>query len=155
MFTIKKATSTDAQAIVDVRQTAILQGCANHYDNTTLNRWAKVEPSEAFCRDVERIFYLIEVQGKPIATGAVDTQRGTLDAIFVHPEYWGEGHAKRMLNHLESIALQQGCQTLSLDSTLNAAGFYRAHGFEGNEISSYHSPRGLILDCIPMNKNLK
>ena len=56
--------------------------------------------------------------------------------------------------YIESLAIQHGLRKLTLDSTLNAAAFYRSCGFVGDSIGVYNSPRGIALDCIPMEKEL-
>ena len=59
---------------------------------------------------------------------------------------------KKIVEFLENIALSYGLETLTLKSTLNAAVFYRAFGFEGNEVGTYISPKGVSLDSILMVK---
>ena len=61
---------------------------------------------------------------------------------------------KEMLAYLERLAVEAGLSLLTLESTLNAAEFYRKCGFIGDEISVYQSPRGFNLDCIIMSKKL-
>jgi len=68
--------------------------------------------------------------------------------------YSGRGAAKKMIQFLEHLAKEQGLRLLTLESTLNAAPFYRACGFVGDEVSTYHSPKGIRLDCVPMEKLL-
>jgi GNAT superfamily N-acetyltransferase len=65
------------------------------------------------------------------------------------------GIGAAMMRHLETLARSHGLQELTLDSTLTAAPFYRALGFEGDEIAPYRSPRGLTMDCVPMTKRLR
>lgn len=57
-----------------------------------------------------------------------------------------------MLKYLESMAIKKNLSCISLQSTLNAAGFYRSNGYEGDDVSVYRSPRGIELDCVPMKK---
>ncbi|WP_267967277.1 GNAT family N-acetyltransferase [Pseudomonas sp. AA27] len=64
----------------------------------------------------------------------------------------GRGIARRMLEHLEGIARAEGLETVHLDATLNAAAFYRNCGYVGDALSTYQSPFGLELSCIPMRK---
>jgi len=89
-----------------------------------------------------------------IATGMIDLDSGFIDAIFVDPQYMGLGAGKEMLAYLERLAVEAGLSLLKLESTLNAAAFYRKCGFEGDEVSVYQSPRGFNLNCIVMCKKL-
>ena len=82
----------------------------------------------------------------------INIETGKIDAIFVHPNHMRKGIGKKILEFLEDIALSYGLKTLALQSTLNAAEFYRACGFVGNEVDRYTTSKGLSLDCIPMIK---
>jgi hypothetical protein len=57
-----------------------------------------------------------------------------------------------MVSFLEDMARAAGLSKLTLDSTLNAADFYRRCGFAGDVVEKYQSPRGITLDCIRMTK---
>jgi len=119
-----------------------------------LRIWTSGELSEDFIIDVEKRFYVAAYNDQVVGTGMIDIETGQLDAIFVHPTRMRNGIGRKIVNHLEDIAIKHGLETLSLESTLNAAPFYRACGFEGNEIGKYHSPRGISLDCVPMAKHI-
>ena len=60
-----------------------------------------------------------------------------------------------MLDHLESVARELAIEAVVLDATLNAASFYRACGYVGDEQAVYHSPSGLALACIAMTKQIE
>ncbi|MFT4929561.1 MAG: hypothetical protein ACI8WB_005695 [Phenylobacterium sp.] len=49
---------------------------------------------------------------------------------------------------------EMGLTQVKLDATLNAAEFYRSCGFVGDKVSTYNSPRGFEMACIPMLKRL-
>lgn len=89
-----------------------------------------------------------------IGTGMIDTQTGVIGAVFVHPAKLRRGAGRMIMNYLETIAREHGLQSIKLESTLNAAPFYRACGFEGTALSQYVTTKGLRLDCIPMTKAL-
>ncbi|OOE51921.1 GNAT family N-acetyltransferase [Salinivibrio kushneri] len=154
MITIRKANSNDAQAIFDLRNRAILAKCSAHYTEEQLSLWTQGSVSERFVADVVDTFYVSEIDGQVIGSGKLNTQTGLVDAIFVEPDYSGRGAAKKMLQFLEHLAKEQGLRLLTLESTLNAAPFYRACGFVGDEVSTYHSQKGIRLDCVSMEKLL-
>lgn len=154
MITIRKANQNDAQDIFDLRNRAILAKCSAHYTEEQLSLWTQGSVSERFIADVVDTFYVSEIDGQVIGSGKLNTQTGVVDAIFVEPDYSGRGAAKKMLQFLEQLAREQGLLLLTLESTLNAAPFYRACGFVGDEVSTYHAPKGIRLDCVPMEKPL-
>jgi N-acetylglutamate synthase-like GNAT family acetyltransferase len=152
MLSIRKAKKGDAKAAWKIRNVAILNQCVGHYSRDALKIWTSGELSEAFANAVEKYFYVAVYNKQVIGTGMIDTQTGKLDAIFVHPSHIRKGVGRKIVSFLESIAVNHGLETLNLESTLNAASFYRACGFKGNEVGTYNSPRGVSLDCIPMIK---
>jgi N-acetylglutamate synthase-like GNAT family acetyltransferase len=154
MFTIRKATGFDAKAIFDLRSRAILQKCAGYYSEEQLVLWTQGEVSAAFAQDVAENFYVSELNAQVIGSGKINLTTGMLDAIFVDPSQMGQGAAKNMLEYLQALGLEQGLSALKLESTLNAAPFYRRCGFMGDEQATYLSPRGMRLACIPMEKPL-
>jgi GNAT superfamily N-acetyltransferase len=153
-ITIRKANREDAVRALDIRRMAILHQCKGHYPNNALELWAKAEPSERFLCVVEERFYLAIQDDRIIGTGMIDTNTGAIDAVFVDPEQIGKGAGRIIVNFLESIARKHELQLIKLESTLNAAPFYRACGFEGTELSQYVTTNGERLDCVPMTKAL-
>jgi len=152
--TIRKANRNDAIRAFDIRRMAILHQCKRHYPIDALESWANAELSERFLCVVEERFYLAIQDDQIIGTGMVDTDTGAIDAVFVDPEHIGKGTGRMIVNFLESIARKHKLQLLKLESTLNAAPFYRACGFKGQELSQYVTQKGTRLDCILMTKAL-
>jgi N-acetylglutamate synthase-like GNAT family acetyltransferase len=168
MITIRKATALDAKGIFDLRSRSIIEKCSGFYPEDVLLQWTQGTMSDAFIQDVAATFYVSEYAAEDVPKGESETAANTiigsgkinlitgmLDAIFVDPSHNGKGAAKTMISFLEALARQSGLQKLILESTLNAAPFYRRCGFSGETQSTYHSPRGLAIDCIPMCKSLK
>lgn len=155
MIVIRKAVKPDAQAIYELRNRAILEKCSGSYNPEQLTLWTQGGISENFIQDIVDTFYVSEIDGKVIGSGKLNTETGMIDAIFVDPDFFGKGAAKLMLSFLENLGLESGLALLKLESTMNAAPFYRSCGFIGDVVSTYHSPRGLSLDCIPMEKSLR
>jgi GNAT superfamily N-acetyltransferase len=155
MITIRKAKRDDAHSIWDIRNAAIMDQCKGHYPPEALETWTGGEMTERFMDAVEQSFHVAVLDGRIVGTGKIGLESGKVDAIFVHPLHMRAGIGRLMLSHLESLALDAGLEQLSLESTLNAAAFYRACGFAGDSVAKYESPRGLSLDCVPMTKTLR
>lgn len=92
---------------------------------------------------------------KVLGSAAIDLHSGRIDGIFVLPDFMDKGIGRQLLLYLEDIAIAAGLDQVVLDSTLNAAPFYRKCGYEGNAVAVYTSPRGFTLDCVPMTKALR
>ena len=151
---IRKASAADAQSIFDLRIAAINSQCADHYAAHDLARWTKGTMTPQFERMVMDKAHVAMVGGQVVASGMVDLVSGQIDAVFVQPEYMGQGVGRAIMQHLEQLAIAAGLRQLKLDSTLNAAPFYRSLGFCGDAVASYCTSSSLPLDCIPMIKNL-
>lgn len=154
MLVIRKASSQDAQLILDIRERSILDGCISHYQQSDLTEWAKCKVTPEFKADVVENYYVIDVGDRTVGTGKITMASNVIDAIFVEPDCTGHGVAKSMLSFLETQLKSYGCKQAKLDATLNAATFYRKQGYIGDSVSTYHSPRGFSLDCVPMLKTL-
>ena len=152
VISIRKALRSDTEAAFRIRNKAILKECVNWYSNKQIQEWTKGKPSEKFADTVEESIYLAMVDDEIATTGMIDMKTGKLDAIFTDPLHMGKGAAGAMLKYLEKIASKAGLKEIHLEATLNAASFYRKHGFLGEEITMYKSPRGIELECIPMAK---
>lgn len=109
---------------------------------------------DAFVEDVERSFVIARREGRVVGTGALDVKTGKIDAVFVHPGYMRSGIGRAIVAHLVGLARDARLVSLTLEATINAAAFYRACGFSGDETATYRSPRGLAFDCVPMRLNL-
>jgi GNAT superfamily N-acetyltransferase len=128
--------------------------CANAYTPEQLEEWTGGAVSVAFANAVEDRFYVAMVGGRVTGTGMINLTTGKIDAIFVHPDFMRRGIGTAMVAHLEALARDEGLRQVMLDSTLNAAPFYRRAGFEGETVTPYRSTRGLSMDCVPMTKRL-
>ncbi len=151
---IRKAARADAADAWRIRREAILHQCSRHYPRADLESWTSGDLSAEFSRIVAEHFHVAVVDGQIVGTGLIDLDTGKVDAIFVSPSFMGRGIGRAMMLHLESLALGAGLRRLHLEATLNAAPFYRAIGFQGDDITIYHSPKGTKLPCVPMEKAL-
>ncbi|MEN6406972.1 MAG: GNAT family N-acetyltransferase [Thermoguttaceae bacterium] len=152
---IRKARADDASAAWEIRNAAILRQCKGHYPPELLAIWTNGALTEEFVQFVAEHFYVAILDEAIVGTGMIDCKTGRLDAIMVRPDLMRQGIGRQMVSFLEDIARAAGLTELTLDSTLNAAPFYRSCGFVGEAIGKYQSPRGITLDCIPMKKSLR
>lgn len=151
---IRKATRADAQAIWDTRIAAIRAQCRGFYGAEILDAWTNGDLTEQFALWVELSFYVAVDGHRVLGSGAIDLASGQIDGIFVLPDLMGKGIGRQLLAYLEDMAAGANLGVVGLNSTLNAAAFYRKCDYEGNTIAVYSSPRGFNLDCVPMKKVL-
>jgi GNAT superfamily N-acetyltransferase len=154
MLEIKRATPTDANAAFDIRRAAIRSQCIGAYTAEHMALWTRGKAEDGYSALMGKPFYLGWLNGEPIATGMLDSANNEVGALFVLPAFTGRGYGKAVLDHLEHVARELAIEEVVLDATLNAASFYRACGYVGDEQAIYHSPSGLQLACIPMKKQI-
>ncbi|MFS1288769.1 GNAT family N-acetyltransferase [Pseudomonas piscis] len=151
---IRKAHGGDAQRVFDIRNQAINHQCAGYYPVADLQVWTAGNLGQSFIEWLESNGHVAVIDGQVAASAILDLESGQVDAVFVDPAYMGRGIGRQMMDYIEQQALQAGLSHLILDSTLNAADFYRQCGFVGERVAQYQSPRGLTLACVPMIKHL-
>ena len=68
---------------------------------------------------------------------------GEVRAVYVHPDHARHGVGSALLAELEGYARGRGLDRLSLQSSLNAVGFYERAGYE--RVGEGESPGGLAV----------
>ncbi len=154
MIVIRKARAADAEQAWAVRTTAILAACVDLYPEDIIRTWAYGELPPTFGDRLAQAGCIAEVDGEMAGFGVLKLEDAKVDGMFVKPARMRQGIGRRLLRRLEAMARAHGLQRLSLDASLNGAPFYRACGYAGEEVSVYHSPRGIGLSCVPMSKEL-
>jgi GNAT superfamily N-acetyltransferase len=152
--TIRKALADDAAVAWQIRNAAINSECKGHYPAELLAIWSDGPATEEFAQFVAEHVFVATIDETVVGTGMIDCSTGRVDAIFVRPDMLRRGIGRQIVSFLEGVARTAGLTELTLDSTLNAAAFYRSCGFVGDTAAKYRSPRGVTLDCIPMTKRL-
>jgi GNAT superfamily N-acetyltransferase len=152
---IRRLSAADGGAFFELRRAAILAGCAGSYPAKDLERWTAPSAEDQLDVPVPEHFYGGWQERTLIASGMLGASTGRIDAVFVGPSLQGRGIGTAIMNHLQAIAQDLGVPALRLDATLNAVPFYRSLGFVEAGRAQFRSPRGVILDCVSMLKNMQ
>lgn len=75
-------------------------------------------------------------------------------AVYVHPDHAGHGVGSALLAHLEGRAREAGLAELTLESSLNAVGFYERAGYERVRDDRHEMATGVELPVVVMRKPL-
>jgi GNAT superfamily N-acetyltransferase len=89
-----------------------------------------------------------------VGFGALNRAAAEVDAVFVAPEHLRAGIGRAVLTKLESMATSFGLNSLELLSSLNAVGFYSAHGYVPVRDEDFRHPSGLRIASLRMRKVL-
>jgi len=151
---IRRANKHDISVAWEIRKESIIAQCSEYYSPEIIDLWLNGALPDSFEAELESNFYIAIVNDEIAGLGALSYKENKIYAIFVKPTFLGKGVGKQMMLFLEALAIKKGCGTVYLDSTLNAAPFYRSLGYIGDEVIKYHNPRGFIMDCVAMEKRV-
>ncbi|QLK88273.1 GNAT family N-acetyltransferase [Arsenophonus endosymbiont of Aphis craccivora] len=74
--------------------------------------------------------WIAEIAGNPIGFSMVDMSQGSIFALFVRPEFAGQGFGKILLTKAETFLFQQYKKIwLTTDAASRACGFYQKLGW--------------------------
>jgi len=127
---IRTAHRADVDDIMRVRREAILAKAVAHYDPVTLNDWADAPDAGRTAKRISDPDYRVlvaEAGGEIIGFAIAALSKRELQALYAKPNPIGNvGTA--LLAAIEDLAFQ-AVPFLVCDASLNAEGFYKAHGY--------------------------
>ena len=153
--TVRAATPADAERALSVVRQSIIQLCvADHRnDAATLERWLSNKTQDHFARwlaQPDGLLVVAELGGCVRGVGNV-VRTGKIQLCYVEPGFERAGLGAAILAALEAQARSWGLLEVTLESSVNARGFYVRQGYE---------PTGLpadafgVLRCYPLKKPL-
>ncbi|WP_161626826.1 GNAT family N-acetyltransferase [Desulfospira joergensenii] len=153
---IRKASSADKENISRLHIASIRELCAKHYTREQLNAWTRILTPSVYDQALKEKIFLVayDSQQDLLGLGILDAGNAEISAVYIHPDAAGKGIGSNLLNELEKIARNSNLFKITVHSTLNAKGFYMAHGYAEQELTFHNLPDGSKLECIRMNKDL-
>ncbi|MGH8370030.1 MAG: GNAT family N-acetyltransferase [Gammaproteobacteria bacterium] len=153
---IRAATPTDIPAINQVHMASIRGLCASAYSPDTIEAWASNPDMGRYQRMMAPgARCLVAVAADVICGfGSLELEKSRLASLFVHPDHAGSGVGGALLKRLEALALESGIDSLRLEASLNARGFYEVHGYKMYRMAKHCFSTGLKMDCAEMQKSL-
>jgi len=152
---VRKATTADAAVIRAVRTRAILVGCKRHYDDDLLRAWAHNPMPASFPLFIEsEPFYVAERASTVVGFAGLKHSTSELNAVFVAPEFTGQGLGMRLLRLVENVACDLRIPLLGLSASLNSVPFYSRAGYIAGAREMYATSSGLQIPCVRMEKHL-
>ena len=153
---IRRAVEADLPAIREANLASTRGLCADAYTPEQIEKWTSGRELDRYAPLVTPRFHcLVAVDDAVIGGfGTVDLEKSEISSLFVRPDYAGAGLAGSLLQQLEDISRERGLQALSLESTVNARGFYLKHGFQVLAPVIKRFSNGLEIDCFQMQKPL-
>ncbi|EMA43713.1 GNAT family N-acetyltransferase [Halococcus saccharolyticus] len=150
---VRLATHEDRAALPALHTAAVEAFGPDGYDADQVRKWAKADERSPDDYDVDATdeHFTVAVRESEVAGfGHLVLDAGEVHAVYVHPDHAGRGVGSALLAELEGYARGRGCSVLTLQSSLNAAGFYEKAGYE--RVGESESPGGLAV--VEMRKEL-
>ncbi|KAA8996613.1 GNAT family N-acetyltransferase [Affinibrenneria salicis] len=155
---VRHAHPDEAESLWRVRNESIRSSCKEIYDDETIAAFTPDLMPEGYRRAIAATpFFVIDdpFTRQPVATGFLDIEACSVEAIFTLPQYQRRGFATQILNAIKAESKRREIQKLYLSSTPNAVPFYQKNGFNILKISEYFSgTANRALRCVEMSADL-
>lgn len=146
-YLIRQADPQEASPISRVVLSALRQSNAQDYSAEIIAQVARnFSPEAILQRLAQRQVYVAIREGQVVATASLD--QDVVRSVFVEPSQQGLGIGKQLMEHLQSIALDQGCTRLRVPSSITAQGFYAALGYEAVRDEFHGAERTIIMEKV-------
>lgn len=157
-MTVRIASPDEAEVLWNIRNQAIRHGCKNTYDAEVVMAWTPEQMPPGYRQAIAHNPFFVASpvdETLAVATGFLDLDNGSVEAIFTLPEYEGKGLATQILHAIKAEARSRGFAVLTLSSTPNACKFYQKNGFSLVRESLYRSEMAKAdLRCMEMRCEL-
>jgi GNAT superfamily N-acetyltransferase len=152
-ISLRPARFDDAAALCGVQRRAIERGCSFGAEQRRV--WMASISSEYLRYTLmHRRGVVCDAGDGPLGFGQLDLERARLTALYVEPAYMGCGVGDALLRAIVRLAELSGLESLNLQSTPNAAAFYRRRGFTGVTTCWLAIPDAPALEVLEMVRRL-
>ena len=156
---IREARTDDRSDIVDLHMSAIRKRGSEAYDDAVVEAWAQPgsNPDGPPVHDPDQYVIVAEEpeDGTILGFGQLNHADAEVVAVYVHPDHDRNGVGSVILEELVAAARSRGLESVSLLSSLNAAGFYEQAGFEQVRKTTHETSENVEMDAIEFRKDLR
>ena len=128
-FTFRSARQGDGAAVFEITQLSVDGLAPQHYTPEQIAGWMG-QRTPTFYEDLISRGNLVVAELEGRLVGFVDAEAGEVTRLFILPDVAGAGLGKQLLAIGIAKARTGHAGPIKLESTINAEGFYRRHGFK-------------------------
>lgn len=143
-LSIRKATTADAKEISNLIISCLRETNAKDYSPDIIDRVVTNFTPEKVTALIESRDVFIATQNNLII-GTVNLEQSNIRSLFVLPEKQNCGVGAHLMQHVETIAKEQGCNLLTVPSSVTAEGFYKKLGYKTLRDEYYGTERTIIM----------
>lgn len=131
MPTIRTARDDDRTALAALHRRSIRQLAAPEHSAAAIEAWASFPEQSVYPIDDSDVSVLVAERSNEIAGfGELDVRNGEIARLYVDPAWAGAGVGRTLFEAIADEADEVGIESLYVESSRNAAGFYELVGFE-------------------------
>jgi len=128
---IRHFKTSDAKTIADLFHDSVHAISSDIYSQEQLAAWSPSPPDyNMWEARLERTRpFVATIDG--VMVGFIELELdGHIDCLYVHPNHQGQGVAKALFHYARNTAIENGCQTMSVEASKIAKSFFLKRGFE-------------------------
>lgn len=136
-FPLRPFLPADTMALRDLFAQSIDELTANDYDQDQRLAWIlAAEDAAAFAERLGGALTLVvQLDGEYLGFGSLKDNK-TIDMLYVHPDYSGEGVGSALVEALEKIAGARGAEAITVDASDTAVPFFEHRGYTAMQRNS-------------------
>lgn len=147
---LRPARQGDGEVLFDITRRSVEALARHHYTPEQIAGWMG-DRTPAFYEDLIAQGQLVVADYKDTIMGFVDSEPGEVTRLFLLPGVAGSGLGARLLQIGIENARKGHTGPIKVESTINAEGFYRRHGFRTIERGYFsHGLGGDPLEIVRM-----
>ncbi|MBT3864825.1 GNAT family N-acetyltransferase [Candidatus Peregrinibacteria bacterium] len=127
---LRLAQTKDYPAIVRLHRATIRNINSADYPEDIINTWAKRSSAKHFQECAHKCKRWVAVENDKVIGFCDHGFDCELWGLYIHKDFIGKGVGSKLLKKAEDSMKKQGCETISLKSTLTAKPFYQKHGYK-------------------------
>ncbi|HVX34799.1 MAG TPA: GNAT family N-acetyltransferase [Hyphomicrobium sp.] len=129
-FPLRPFLPADTMALRDLFAQSIEELTVDDYDEDQRLAWAASaeDAAEFRTRLGEMLTLVVHLDGEYLGFGSLKDNK-TIDMLYVHPDFAGEGIGSAIADALEKIAGARGAEALTVDSSDTAVPFFERRGY--------------------------
>lgn len=144
-YLIRNATNADAPAISRTIISALRESNVQDYSAEIIEQVARSFSPPAILHLLSERQVLVATTGSHIvATASLDND--IVRSVYVDPRHQGKGVGRRLMEKLQSLAINAGLNQLRVPSSITAEGFYASLGFEKVRDEFHGAERTVIME---------
>jgi GNAT superfamily N-acetyltransferase len=118
----------DDRRLADMVKRCLVQVNSRDYSSQVIDRLCLYYSPERFIELSRRRRIYIAGSGSNVV-GTVSREDNQVNTMFVDPDWTGHGIGRQLMRHIESLAAQEGHDTMETEASITAHNFYRRLGY--------------------------